>query len=67
MRAVIVILVVLLILALVGWLQFSSIDGGPGVRLNTEKIEQDTSAVVEDSQQAIQRAADKIDATIDRN
>lgn len=67
MRVLAVIVVIVLILAAVGWLQFSSLDGEPTVRFDTEKARQDTSEVIDQSKQAIDRAAEKIDASIDRD
>jgi len=67
MRAVVVILVILLILGLVGWIQFGSPEGDPGIRIDTEKVEQDTSEMVEGSKRAIGNAAEKIDESINRD
>ncbi|MCC7335044.1 MAG: hypothetical protein IT422_08105 [Pirellulaceae bacterium] len=65
MRALIVIVILLLILAAVGWLKFSSPNGDPTLRVDTEKVRQDTSTIVEKSKQAVDHAAEKIDASID--
>jgi hypothetical protein len=67
MRIVIVVLVVVLILGLVGWLRFSSPDGDPTIRVDTEKVKQDTSEIVEKSKQVIDGAAENIDESIDRD
>ncbi|TWU02012.1 hypothetical protein [Neorhodopirellula pilleata] len=66
MRAVVVILVILLILGLVGWIQFGSPNGDPGIRIDTEKVEQDTSEMVEQSKRVIGDTAEKIDESIQR-
>ena len=65
MRAVIAIVLLLLILGFVGWVQFSSPDGDPTIRVDKEKIKQDTSEIVEKTKQAVDSAAGKIDASID--
>lgn len=65
MRALIVIVVLLLILAAVGWLKFSTPSGDPTLRVDTEKVRQDTSTIVEKSKEAVDSAAQKIDASID--
>ncbi len=61
MRAIIVIAVLLLILGIFGWVQFGSPGGDPTIRVNTDKIKQDTSAIVENSKRAVDAAADTID------
>ena len=66
MRAIAVVIVIVLILVAIGWLQFSSPNGDPTIRVDTEKVSSDTSAVIEQSKQAVDRAAEKIDASIDR-
>lgn len=73
MRALIVVAVIILIAVLVGWLSFSSPTGDPTIRVDTDKIDRDTSAFVEGSKAAvdkaastIDRAAEKVDASIDR-
>jgi predicted negative regulator of RcsB-dependent stress response len=72
MRALIVIVVLAVVLGYVGWVQFSSPDGDPTIRVDTEKVKQDTSAMVEKSKEIagdaaknIDAAAKKIDSSID--
>jgi predicted PurR-regulated permease PerM len=77
MRAVIVVAVLLLILGLivlVGWVGFSSPDGDPTLRVDTDKVQRDTSAIVENAKEVaneaavnIDKAAKSIDASIDRD
>ena len=67
MRALIAILLLALILGLVGWVQYSSTDGDPTFRVNTEKVKQDTSAIVERSKRAIDATSERIDQSIERN
>ncbi|MFG0263184.1 MAG: hypothetical protein ACF788_12400 [Novipirellula sp. JB048] len=66
MRAVIIIVVLVLVFVLIGWIRFGSLDGDPAVRVDTEKVKQDTSEMVETSKRAVDGAARKIDASIDR-
>ncbi|MEZ6137675.1 MAG: hypothetical protein R3C53_22540 [Pirellulaceae bacterium] len=61
MRAVIAIAVILLILGFVGWLQFSSSDGDPTIRVDTDKIQQDTSEVVDKTKEAFEGMAEQVD------
>lgn len=65
MRVLIVICVILLVLAVIGWLRFSSDSGDPTIRLDTEKIQTDSSEMMRQSRQAIDSAAREIDASID--
>lgn len=67
MRAVVIIAVLLVVFGLVGWVQFSTPDGDPTMRVDSDKVRQDTSVIVEKSKQAIDSAAEKIDASIDRD
>jgi hypothetical protein len=66
MRAVIVIVVIVLVLGLVGWLQFSSPNGGPTIRVDTDKIKQDTSQIVEKAKDVVEETAENLDTSIDR-
>jgi hypothetical protein len=65
MRAVIVIVVIVLVLGLVGWLKFSSPDGDPILRVDTDKIKQDTSELVEKAKDVVDGTAENVDANID--
>ncbi len=65
MRVFIVIVLLLLILGLVGWIQFSSPDGNPTIRVDTGKVKEDTAVIVEKSKQAVDHAAETIDASND--
>ncbi|WDQ16340.1 hypothetical protein [Rhodopirellula sp. P2] len=74
MRALIFVVAIVLLMAVVGWLRFTSDDGDPTVRVDTDKVRQDTSSLVETSREAadgaakaIDRAAENIDASIDRD
>jgi hypothetical protein len=66
MRAVIVIVVIVLVLGLVGWLQFSSPNGEPTIRVDTDKIKQDTSQIVEKAKDVVEETAENLDTSIDR-
>lgn len=61
MRAVTAILAFVLILGLAGWLQFGSPDNDPNIRIDTDKIKQDTSVIVDKAKDA----ADEIDRRVD--
>ncbi len=73
MRAVLVIVVILIVLGLVGWLRFGSPDGDPAISVDSQKVRQDTSAIVEKTKEVtrnavngLDTAAENIDASIDR-
>jgi len=56
MRALLVIVVVVLALVLIGWLQLSSPDGDPSIRLDTEQVEKDTESMVDASKEIAEEA-----------
>jgi hypothetical protein len=66
MRALIVIAVIVLILGLVGWLQFGSPGGDPTIRVDADRIKQDTAEIVEKTKEVVDGIAKKVDASIDR-
>ena len=61
MRALIVIVLLAVVLGLVGWVTYSTPDGDPTIRVNTEKVKQDTSEIVERSKRAIDATSERID------
>ena len=61
MRAILVIVVLVLVLAWVGWLSLSTPDGNPTLQVNTDKVKADSAVIVEKSKQAIDNVANKID------
>ncbi|HBJ35708.1 MAG TPA: hypothetical protein DDZ51_13375 [Planctomycetaceae bacterium] len=61
MRAVLIIAFLVLILVAIGWLRFFSPDGDPTVQVDTEKVQEDTSAFVEQSKRVAGDAAEAID------
>lgn len=66
MRALLVIAVIVLILGLIGWLQFGSPDGDPTIRIDTDRIKHDTSEIVEKTKDVVDGIAEQVDATSDR-
>lgn len=52
MRAIVGIALLVLVLAVVGWISFDSSSDRPGVNLETDKIERDLDAVSESVKQA---------------
>ncbi|SMP59175.1 hypothetical protein SAMN06265222_106178 [Neorhodopirellula lusitana] len=61
MRALIIAGVIIVVLVLVGWLRFSSPEGDPTIRVDTDRVKQDTSNIVEKAKDAaseVERRAD---------
>jgi len=65
MRMLFVIVAVIVLLTLVGWLRFSSPGGNPTIQVDVEKVEQDTTKIIEKSKAAVNKAAEEIDASIE--
>ena len=73
MRILIAVVVIVAVLGFVGWIQFSSPNGDPTLRMDTNKMKEDTSAIVDKSKELTHQAADQVgganddvDATFDR-
>jgi hypothetical protein len=64
MRSLIFIIAVVLILALLGWITFSSTPGKSSINIETQKIEQDTDQALEKGAEALQKAGDSIDSSL---
>lgn len=60
MRTLIAVVVLVVVFALIGWLRFGTTNDNPAVEIDTDKVRDDTSAVIEKSKQAIGGAADKM-------
>ncbi|WP_404305396.1 hypothetical protein [Neorhodopirellula lusitana] len=61
MRTLIIAGVIIVVLVLVGWLRFSSPEGDPTIRVDTDRVKQDTSNIVEKAKDAaseVERRAD---------
>jgi hypothetical protein len=65
MRAVVVVIVIAIVLVLVGWLQFGIFDGDPTIRMNTDKVKQDTSAIVDETRNAAEEIDRRVDVDVD--
>ncbi len=65
MRTVLVIGVIVVVLLLVGWLRFGTSDGNPTIQVDTDKVKQDTSAVVESAKDAIEEVDRRVDVDVD--
>lgn len=67
MRALIVILLLVVVLGLVGWVQFSSPDGDPTIRVDTDKVKRDTAEVVDKSKQVFDDVTQEVDEAMEPN
>lgn len=65
MRVLIAVIVVVAVMVFVGWIKFSSPDGDPTLRVDTNKMKQDTSAIVDKSKELTHQAVDQVDRTSD--
>ena len=63
MRALIFVVAIVLILALVGWISFSSTPGQSSINLETQKIQQDTDRALESGSELLRKAGDAVDRT----
>jgi len=62
MRALILLVAIVLVLALVGWISFSKGPDRASVNIESERIRQDTKQVMESGAQVLHKAGDKIEA-----
>jgi hypothetical protein len=61
MRAVLVLLAVVLLLAVAGWISFSQAPGRSSINLETEKIRSDTGEAMESGADILHKAGDKLE------
>lgn len=54
MRALLVAVVVVIVLALLGWLRFGTPDGNPTLQIDTEEIREDSGEIVEQGKAAVE-------------
>lgn len=66
MRALIAIVVIVLVLLLIGWLRFSTPDGDPTIQMDTDKMKQDTSAIVDETKDAAEEISESVDEDVKR-
>ena len=64
MRTILIIGLLLFAFGWFGWLQFSSSDGDPTIRVDSEKVKQDTAVIIEKSKDAFNGAANEIDDNV---
>ena len=57
MRWVIAVVVIVLIMALLGWLRFDNQEGNPSIEMDTNRMQQDTQEVVDQAKDAVGASA----------
>jgi hypothetical protein len=62
MRALLIIVAIVLLLALAGWISFSNAPGRSSVNLETEKIRQDADKGMQSGAELLRKAGNEIDA-----
>jgi hypothetical protein len=58
LKAFLAIVVLVLVFILVGWLRVGMPEGDPTIRVDKDKVKQDTERIVESAKQAIDKATD---------
>jgi hypothetical protein len=66
MRALILLVAIVLVLALVGWITFSKGPDRASVNIESDRIRQDTKQVLESGGQLLHKAGDKVEAEASR-
>lgn len=61
MRAIVFLLLVVIVLALVGWISFSRDNGRSSINLETQEISDDTKKALDSGAALLEKAGDKID------
>lgn len=61
MRTLLVIAVLVLILVFAGWLRYSAPGGNPTIEVDTDKVKQDTSTMVEKTKEAVGNVVEETD------
>lgn len=60
MRTVIVIVVIVVALAAIGWLSFGTPQGEPTIQIETEEVEQDTEDMARAGSRAVEEVGDRL-------
>ena len=66
MRALIFLPLIVLVLALVGWISFSKGPDRTSINIESDKIRQDTKQLMGSGAQMLHKAGDKVEAEADR-
>jgi hypothetical protein len=66
MRALLFLVLVVVVLALVGWISFSKGPDRTSINIESDKIRQDTKQLMGSGAQVLHKAGDKVEAEADR-
>jgi len=66
MRAIILLVVIVLVLALIGWISFSKGPDRSSINIESGRIRQDTKEVMESGAQMLHKAGDKVETEPNR-
>ena len=64
MRTILFVAVLLFALGWIGWVKFSSPEGDPTIRVDSDKVKQDTAVIIEKSKDAFDDASNNIDESV---
>jgi len=64
MRVLLILAVVILLLALIGWIAFDRGDDSAGIELKTDKIQQDTSEVIRNAREWIGETGEDVERSL---
>lgn len=66
MRTILYLVLIVLVLALVGWITFNRDPARPGVNLETQKMKDDTQKALDTGSELLKKAERSLDGTGDR-
>lgn len=64
MKALLIVAIVLVLLFVAGWLTFSNRDGAASINVETDRIKEDTSEMVEGGKRVFEKADEKVDVKV---
>ncbi len=59
-RVLFVIVAIVLLLMLFGWLRYGTPDGRPSIQVDTDKVQQDTNEIANQTERVIERATEAV-------
>lgn len=64
MKGILVAVILILLLAVVGWVSFGRSDSGASISINTERMKADTQKVAEEVEEVANEAVDGVQETV---
>jgi hypothetical protein len=65
MRGILILILVVVVLAVVGWISFNRDGDRASINLETQEIREDTQKAIDSGAELLKRAGEKIDKTVD--